>query len=245
VLGPIAVLAACVVTAPLVVIDVAYLQGEYLKENHALGPGGTLGAADWLLVVAWTVEWIVNVYLWAVIVGSLVLTLSVLRQHAFRDPIERVLREKQYRPFLLMNAHGATLTLIFAAATIGYIAVAKGAASDYIGLWVTGGLVVLGFVPPYVVLKSRIGAVVQEEAAKLGTSLDRSTKALASAERKHDDELADVSARVALTLDMVRIDHLTRLHEELGKSEAQGLVLKLLVPAATGAWQLVKPFVGL
>jgi hypothetical protein len=245
VLGVPGVLAACAVTAPLVVMDVAWLRGEeYLGAGEALGPGGTLGGADWLLVVAWAVEWLINTYLWVVIVGSLVQTLHVLRRHDFRDPIERVLRERQYRPFLLMSAQGATLTLILTGATIGYIVVAQGATSDYIGLWVTGGLVMLCFVPPWLVLRARLGRVVEKEAVALGTSLDQSTEALGTDERKPAASIRDLGGRLDLVLDMVRFDHLRRLHEELGKSEAQGLVLKLLVPAATGGWRLIRPLLG-
>jgi hypothetical protein len=245
VLGVLGVLGACVVTAPLVVIDVHYLRGEYLADDLALGPGGTLGPADWLLVVAWTVEWVINTYLWVVIVGLLVQTLHVLRRHDFRDPIERVLRQRQYRPFLLMSAQGASLTLVLAAATIGYIAIAGGVTSDYIGLWVTGGLVMLGFVPPWLTLKARLGRLVEAEARTLGETLDASTAGLGSGERNPATSVEALGARLDFVLDLVRVDHLTRLHKELGKSEAQATLLRLLVPAATGGWRFLRLFLGL
>jgi hypothetical protein len=143
-----------------------------------------------------------------------------------------------------MSAQGASLTLVFAAATVGYIAVADGVTSDYIGLWLTAGLVMLGFVPPWLTLKARLGKVVEAEAARLGSALDASTAALGTGKRTPASSLDEVGTRLNLVLDMVRIDHLTRLHEELGKSEAQGLVLKLLVPAATGGWRFLRPFLG-
>jgi hypothetical protein len=243
VLGVYSVAGALLLTVPLVAMDVAYLRGaEYLGAGLALGAGHVLGAADWLMVGVWTVEWVINTYVWLVIVGALALTFQVLRRNVFRDPIERVLRERQYRPFLLMSAQGASLTLVFAVATVAYIVVAEGGASDTIGLWVTGGLVMLGFVPPWLTLKARLGRVVEAEAARLGTSLDESTAALGTGARKPAASTGDLGARLDLVLDLVRIDHLRRLHEELGKSEAQSLVLKLLVPAATGGWRFLRPF---
>ena len=243
VLGVYSVAGAFLLTVPLAAIDVAYLRGaEYLGAGLALGKGHTLGAADWLMVGVWAVEWVINAYVWLVIVGALLLTLHVLRRHEFRDSVERVLRERQYRPLLLMSAQGASLTLVFAVATVGYIFVTKGAASDTIGLWVTGGLVMLGFIPSWLTLKARLGRVVEIEAVRLGTSLDESTAALGAGARKPAASTGDLGTRLDLVLDLVRIDHLRRLHEELGKSEAQGLVLKLLVPAATGGWHFLRPF---
>ena len=243
VLGVFSVAGAFLLTVPLVALDVAFVRGEeHLGAGLALGAGNTLGAADWLMVGVWAVEWVINSYVWLLIVGALVLTLQVLRRHEFRDPIERVLRERQYRPFLLMSGQGASLTLLFAVAIVAYIVATEGAVSDYIGLWVTGGLVMLGFIPAWLTLKARLGRVVDAEAVRLGASLDESTAALGTAARKPAASTGDLGARVDLVLDLVRVDHLRRLHDELGKSEAQGLVLKLLVPLATGGWRFLRPF---
>lgn len=242
VVGVRSVLLACVVAAPFVAVDVGYLsEAEYLA-TEALGTGGALGGADRLLLAVWTIEWVVNAYVWMLILGFLWATLRVLRRHPFRDPVERVLRERQYRPFLLMNAQGATLTLAFGLASAGYVWVARGAASDYIGLWVTGGLVLLAFVPPWMLLKSRVGAVVDCEARRLGERVERGAATLEEGGLEPARTLADVAARVDLTLAIVLIEHLRRLHEELGKSEAQATVLRLLVPALTGAWKFFRPF---
>jgi hypothetical protein len=243
VLGVFSVAGAFLLAVPLIGLDVAYLRSDrHLGAGLALGEGHTLGAADWLMAGVWSVEWVINAYVWLVIVGALVLTQRVLRRHGFRDPIERVLRERQYRPFLLMSAQGASLTVVLAVAIVSYIVVTEGATSDYVGLWVAGGLVMLGFVPPWLTLKARLGRGVDAEAMRLGASLDASTAALGTGARAPAASTGDVGARVDLVLDLVRFDHLKRLHEELGRSEAQGLVLKLLVPAATGGWRFLRPF---
>ena len=244
-LGPVALVGACVVAAPLIVMDVGWLSGaEYLGAGEALGPGAVLGAADWLMAVVWGVEWVVNAYVWMVIVDSLVESLHVLRRHPFRDPVERVLRLRQYRPFLLMNAQGATLTLAFGLANVAYVWIAKGTTSDYVGLWVTGALVLVGFVPPWMTLKARLGTVVEAEAAHLGDSYETSLAALPTLEPGRPASLGDVAARVDHLVAMARLAHLQRLHEDLGKGEAQAVILRLLVPAFTAAGRLVRPFLG-
>jgi hypothetical protein len=242
VLGVPGVVMALLVAVPFVLVDVEYLGEEEYLATEALGPSGALGAADRLMLACWAVEWVVNAYVWVLIAGFLAATMRVLKRHRFRDPVERVLRERQFRPFLLMNAQGASLTLVFALASAGYVWVARGAASDYVGLWVTGGLVLLAFVPPWMTLKSRIGAVVDAEARRLGESLERGAALLEAEGMRPAASLEEVGARVDLTLAILRIEHLRRLHEELGKSEAQAVLLRLLVPALTGAWKFFKPF---
>jgi hypothetical protein len=236
------VLAACAVAVPLVAVDVSYLNEEEYLATEALGADGTLGTSDRLMLGLWGLEWVVNAYVWVLIVGFLWATMRVLKRHPFRDPVERVLRERQYRPFLLMNSQGASLTLAFALANAGYVWVARGAASDYYGLWITGGLVLLAFVPPWMLLKSQVGAVVDAEALPLGDAVERGVAAVTEDGVKPAATLPEVAARVDLTLAIVRIEHLRRLQDELGKSEAQATLLRLLVPALTGAWKFFKPF---
>jgi hypothetical protein len=51
-----------------------------------------------------------------------------------------------------------------------------------------------------------------------------------------------VGARVDVVLSILRLEHLRRLHEGLGKLEAQAVVLRLLAPAVTVGWRVVRPF---
>jgi hypothetical protein len=240
-LGWRSVVLAAAAAAPLVALDVAWMRGaEYAGARAALGAGGALGATDALLAGVWALEWTVNAYVWALIAAFLLHSLALLRRREFRDPVERVLREKQYRPFLLMNAQGASLTVVLAAASFAYVQTADGVLSDHVGLWVTAALVAIGFVPPWLVLKSRVGRVVAAEVDRLSAGIsERSTALDAGAPAASTAELA---ARVDLALAILRVEHLDRLHDELGKSEAQGIVLKLVAPAFTGVFRVIKPF---
>jgi hypothetical protein len=223
---------AAIVAVPLVAIDIGWASDE----------STAFGAADGLMIAIWALEWLLNAYVWAIVVAFLVHTMRVLKRHPFRDAIESVLREHQYRPFLLMNAQGASLTALFALASFGYVALTRGALSDYAGLWITGALVFLGFVPPWARLKSGIGAVVESETRRLDEQIADAYRDL---ERDGEGELRTVpelGRRVRAVLSILRVEHLDRLHGELGKSEAQATVLRLVAPAMTLAWRFLKPF---
>jgi hypothetical protein len=242
-LGWPSVVAALVLATPLVWLDLRWMAGdEYLGAKAGMGVEGALGAADVLMAAAWAVEWLVTTYLWALIVAFLVRAMVVLTRHEFKDPVHRVLRERQYRPFLLMSAQGASLIAGFAVASVLYVWLAKGALSDYAALWVTGGLVLVGFVPPWMRLKSRLGAAVDAEASRLGEVLEEETDRLDAKPPSRRRTLEDVGARVDALLATVRVEDLRRLHESLGKVEAQAVLLRLLAPAVTVGWRLIRPF---
>jgi hypothetical protein len=227
------VLAALAIATPLVWIDVRW----YLTDVElGFGSGRASSLTDILLVGVWAVEWVVNAYVWALIVAFLIHTVSVLKRRAYRDPIERVLRERQYRPFLLMSGQGASLTLVFAGANGVYVWLTRGSASDYVGLWVTAGLVLLGFVPAWLLLKSRIGDAVTVQADHLSERIDAADLS---------DETPgprDLATRLDGMTSILRLEYLDRLHKDLGKVEAQATILKLLAPALTAAWRFLKPF---
>jgi hypothetical protein len=241
VLGPAGFCAALLLAAPLALLDVNYVAGAQFESATTSG-AAAVGAADWLLVSMWTVEWIANAYVWVVIGGFLIASMRVLGRHAFRDPVIQVLRERQYRPFLLMSSRGATIVLVFTAASALYVLYTKGETTDYVGLWVTAGLLLGAFVPPWMRLRSRISALVRTETDRLGVEVE-------SAIEKDCDSpsgaasprtIEAIGERVQMAFALLRIEHLERLHADMGKSEAQAVLLRLLAPMATIAWRLVR-----
>jgi hypothetical protein len=220
-------------------------QEEVLAEGHLLGPENTVGAADRLMWIIWCVEWIINAYIWVLLLGFLALTMHILRNYTFRDPVEVVLHQKQYRPFLLMSGQGASIVLGFAAVNALYVWFAQGTITDYIGITVTIALLVLGFCPPWLQIKSSVEKVVHGEVYRLREGL--------IAEHRHQALLAkqgvltglDLNARVSEALVILRIDYLERLSQQLGRNEGVTLLLKLLAPLATVGWRFVRLFLGL
>ena len=78
-----------------------------------------------------------------------------------------VLHEKQYRPFLQMSAQGATIVLGFFLVNVVYTWYAGAEISDYIGVGVTLVLLVVGFVPPWMLLTAKVDRIVSDEMSSL------------------------------------------------------------------------------
>jgi hypothetical protein len=150
-----------------------------------------------------------------------------------------VVQERLYRPFLQMSSQGATIVLGFACVTGFYIWYAGGAVSDFIGLGVTGVLLVVGFVPLWLQLNAKVRRTIGEEIETLLRNLPSpasgasalGTSAGAAQARTVDERLDEVVA-------LLRAWHLERLQLDLGRAEAQALAVRLAAPAATAGWQL-------
>lgn len=223
-------LLALLIAIPFCILDYQYLGSERY--------GRTGGYADVLMYALWCAEWLLNALIWVVLAGFLVMNCRVLAQHRFRWPIEVVLQEKQYRPFLQMSAQGATMVLGFGIVTVLYIWYTGGEVTDYLGLGITALLLVVGFVPPWMLLKAKVRRLVRHETLKLRRSIGRSAW-----QPKPDGGDANRPATVAnveQALAILRISYLEGLHRDLGQREAKAIVLRLLAPAVTIAWQVVQ-----
>lgn len=242
-------LLALVVGLPLCWMDWHTLHGPRYDESRtgpllpaapadAEGPTRAVGPADVLMWGSWSLEWIINAYVWVLLVAFMLMTLWTLWRWRFREPVEVVLHEKHYRPFLLMSAQGATIVFVFSVANVIYVWYAQGAWTDYLGLAVTLGLLLVGFAPPWLYLRSRIDQAVRAEVYRL-------REAIIQAGRQAGAGAPEVQARLDQVLAMLRIEHLERLQAELGQNEARGVILRLLAPVGTLVWKFGRPLLGL
>jgi hypothetical protein len=243
VLGPIGFAVALALAAPLAWADLHYVSGrEFAQTADFQGVEGRLGAADHVLGALWTLEWVLNAYVWVLLVGFLWLTMRVLRERPWKADLETILHERHYRPFLLMSAQGASVVLVFSIATAAYIAYTRGETTDYVGLWVTGALLVTGFVPPWMRLKADLARRMRAEVHRLRSEV-------IEARRRHDrldDRRApttpeEIGARLDVVTALLEVDHVERLYRDLGKSEGQAVLLRLLAPLSTVAWRVIRP----
>ncbi|MEZ5853374.1 MAG: hypothetical protein R3D67_00990 [Hyphomicrobiaceae bacterium] len=86
-----------------------------------LGGSDTVLPVNYLMWVLWSLEWVLNAYIWVVLLAFLVQNSRAIRLYRFKAPIEIVLHDRHYKPFLQMSAHGATILLVFTLLTIAYI----------------------------------------------------------------------------------------------------------------------------
>lgn len=236
VLGPPGMVAAIAIALPLCFLDYRYLLSDRYEK---LGTDQQLHAIDYVMWGIWCAEWLLNAIIWVALAGFLALSYRALRTCRFRAPIATVVQEKLYRPFLQMSSQGASIVLGFTCVTAIYIWYAGGSASDFIGLGVTGVLLVAGFVPSWLLLNAKVKRTVREEIEALRRNLPAPVmgeKALVAT--AGDGRARSVEERLDEVVAMMRAWHLERLQLDLGRTEAQALVVRLAAPAATAGWQL-------
>jgi hypothetical protein len=238
ILGPLGALAAAAIAAPFCWLDLQYLLSD---RYEGLGDGGRRVALDYVMWGVWSLEWFINAFIWILLISFMVKNCVTIDGHPFRDPIDAVLAEKQYRPFLQMSSQGATILLGFSAVTVAYIYVTGGELTDYLGLGITVALLIVCFVPPWVVLREKVDKAVKgqimalrQEAgitqARAGLG-DFGQRGNAGVDRSVDDRMDQVVA-------LLKMWHLQNLYGSLGQTEARAIMLRLLAPAATIGWQL-------
>ena len=241
VFNPVTFALAAVVAAPFCTLDYFYL---YSDRYQKMGQDGAVRAIDLLMWLIWCAEWYVNALIWIVLVGFLIKNSIVIRRHRFKSPIEVVLHERHYRPFLRMSAQGASILFGFSVATVIYIWYTGGEITDYVGLVVTGLLLIIGFLTPWLLLKSKVDKAVHQEMFNLRQRLARDMQR-SSEQRSRSPSATDFGTSQARSLEqridevhgMLRITFLEQRHGTIGNTEAKAVLLRLMAPMVTIAWQ--------
>lgn len=231
------------IAVPFCVLDYLYLvSAEYVPVSD----DRTLHAIDYVMWGIWCAEWLLNAFIWVILAGFLAMSYRALRAHRFRAPIDTVVQQRLYRPFLQMSSQGATIVLGFACVTAFYIWYAGGEASDYLGLGVTGVLLVVGFIPSWALLKGKVRRTVREEIEALRRNLPVAMTGEKVLHGGPDQTRArTVDERLDEIVAMMRAWHLERLQLDVGRTEAQAMMVRLAAPAATAGWQLYSNLHGI
>jgi hypothetical protein len=231
---------ALLVSLPFSLYDLQVLgfgKGAGKAGASAVGP-----AAEQLLYGMWCVEWFLMAFIWVQLVGFLFLTRWAIGDYRFRAPIEIVLLEKQYRHFLAMSAHGATIVLGFFLVNVAYGWYTGSELTDYIGVAITLLLLIVGFIPPWMQLTHKMDGIVKDEMASLRRRLASSEMLNAPVDDVQQQGGGDLQARLDEALVMLRISYLERLHSDLGNMEAWSIVMKIGVPVMTVVYYAVHIF---
>lgn len=236
VLKPWAFVLALLVAMPFCVLDFRYL---YSDRYTKMGDDGVVRPIDLVMWMIWCAEWYINALIWLVLVGFLIKSCLVILRYRFKSPIEVVLHERHYRPLLRMSAQGASVLLVFGFATVGYIWYTGGEITDYAGLAITGFLLVIGFVTPWLLLQGKVNKLVQQEMLDLRRQLaaDMQRGRLASHAASTGSSTRALEHRLDVVLAMLRIAYLEQRNDKVGQSEARAVMLRLLAPILTIAWQ--------
>lgn len=243
ILGPVGVLLAALIALPFCYLDFQYLTGAESRYER-LGAGNTVGAVDLWMWVTWCMEWLLNALIWLMLVAFMLKTCGIISRYPFRSQIEIVVHERHYRPFLRMSTQGATIMLGFGAVTIFYLWYTGGEITDYAGLAITGGLLAVGFLPPWIMLRRKVRAAVESETQALRHSLAGAMWRDAQSKQTGPSggQPASLEQRLEEALAIFRISYLEHLKVNLGGNEARAVMLRLLAPALGAAWQLSQNF---
>ncbi len=243
VLGLPGVIIALLIALPFSGYDFLYLNGPRYER---LGGPDKVAPIDYLMWVVWSIEWFFNAFIWVVLLGFLVKNCWVIQNYRFRAPIEIVLHDRQYKPFLQMSSHGASILLAFTVMTVLYITYTGGELTDYIGLGITATLLVGGFLPPWALLKSKVRHGVEEETLAMRQRLIRNLEhaemqATAASVHGHVNDgrgVRSLEHRLDAAVSILRISYLESRNENLGMTEARAVLVRMLAPAASIGWQL-------
>jgi hypothetical protein len=239
ILGPVGALWALAVALPFCVSDWRYLHSGRYEKLDANAP---LQAIDYVMWSIWCTEWFLNAFIWVILAGFLVRNVMTLRQSQFISPIDIVLQDKHYRPFLRMSSQGATVVLVFGVMTALYITYTGGAVTDYLGLGITGILLVVGFLVPWAMLRHKVRVAVEQEQRRLHESLFVGAGNSPGYTEVGRDDIHSLSKRMDYIVAQLRSSQLERLHLKLGATEARAVMIRLLAPAATIGWQLAQNY---
>ena len=118
----------------------------------------------------------------------------------------------------------------------------RGAITDWLmRAAITLVLLVVGFIPPWMLLTSKMDRIVKAEMAGLRRRL-ASSEVLSGTGANLSQDAADLQARLDEALVMLRISYLERLHRDLGQMEAWSIVMKIGVPVMTVVYYAVHIF---
>ena len=236
ILGKWGLLGATVLSLPfLIKTFIDYRNGDYVE--FYFDPEGGIRVVDFWMMLLWAMEWWVNGYIWFILIGFIALTIRAMMQCNFTGHIEEILIREKYKPFLLLIVQGSSSCLFFCLITSLYVWYADGDTTDYVGLGITVGLLVFGFSPPWLMLRQKLDAMIAERHREIGNRLvDLASTPIGK------DTLPDTIAIQEFSL-ITRINYLDRLQVELGQKEGRSVILRLLIPLLTVAWNFIRPMV--
>lgn len=236
-LGPTGGIIAMAVASPFCFYDLTALR------EYCLVPEQGVTAVDVVQGIIWCIEWVMNAYIWMILVGFAVLLTWTIRHYPFRAPLQAVIQLKQYRPFLLMSVQGSTILVFFGALYGLYVWYADGDLSDFVGLGITLVLLFVCFVPPWLLLRNKLEAEVKQQHEALALQLLHIQGEVAKIASDPTDMLMH---RLSEANAMLRITHLERLQQELGRAEGRAVIMRLLIPLSTVLMKVLRPLlVGL
>lgn len=192
-------------------------------------------AEAFFLLLLWSIEWVMFGYYCYLMVSGAFVVRYILKTHDFKDSVDLVLTERQYRPLFNVTAQAGSLVFIFGLFHAGYMFYTKTTGSDIAGLIVLVLLLGLAFSMTWNAVRGELKGKVLAALEDLEGSYRTAREKLGE---MHDvpgieDDIQRIQVQLKMQLALQQLDYLQTKYESLGRKEFLGLVFKMLAPVGS------------
>jgi hypothetical protein len=192
-------------------------------------------AEAWFLLLVWSVEWVMFGYYCYLMVGGAFVVRAILKKHDFKDSVDLVLTERQYRPLFNVTAQAGSLVFIFGLIHAAYVFYTKTTGSDIAGVIVLVLLLGLAFSMTWSAVRGELKGKVMAALESLEDGYRTAREKLAT---MHDvpgieDDIQRIQVQLKMQLALQQLDYLQTKYESLGRREFLGLIFKMLAPVGS------------
>lgn len=189
----------------------------------------------YLLLLLWSVEWLMFGYYCYLMVSGAFVVRGILKKHDFKDSVDLVLTERQYRPLFNVTAQAGSLVFIFGLFHAGYMLYTKNMDTDIAGLILLVLLLGLAFSMTWSAVRGELKGKVLAALEDLEGSYRTAREKLGE---MHDvpgieDDIQRIQVQLKMQLALQQLDYLQTKYESLGRKEFLGLVFKMLAPVGS------------
>ncbi|MCF6228948.1 MAG: hypothetical protein L3J82_09895 [Planctomycetes bacterium] len=196
----------------------------------------------YFLLLLWILEWVMfGFYAYLIIAGAYVVR-KILRKHDFKDSVDLVLTERQFRPMFNLTAQAGSIVFVFAVIHTGYMLYTKSAGSDIAGLITLVILLGVAFGMTWGAVRRELKGNVQAACTGLEQSYREAREKLSGMVDVPgiEDDIQRIQVQLKMQLALQQLDYLQTKYESLGRKEFLGLIFKMLEPVGSVLARLIR-----
>jgi hypothetical protein len=167
---------------------------------------------------------------------------AILKNHDFKDSVDLVLTERQYRPLFNVTAQAGSLVFFYGLIHAGYMFYTKSAGSDIAGLIVLVLLLALAFMMTWQAVRGELKGNVFAALEELEKSYRRAREKLSTMVDVPgiEDDIQRIQVQLKMQLALQQLDYLAAKYESLGRKEFLGLIFKMLAPVGSVLARIIR-----
>ncbi|MHC4841265.1 MAG: hypothetical protein ACYTDT_09980 [Planctomycetota bacterium] len=235
---------ALAVAAPFVVYEIIFFSTNadfyadvFGADSPMLAQVDTAGrtAEAYFLLILWILEWVMfGFYAYLIVAGAWTVR-HILKKYDFKDTVDLVLTERQFRPMFNLTAQAGSIVFVFAMIHTGYMLYTKSAGSDIAGVITLVVLLGIAFGITWGAVRRELKGKVQGALKELESSYRTSRKKLGTMVDVPgiEDDIQRIQVQLKMQLALQQLDYLQTKYESLGRKEFLGLIFKMLAPVGS------------